>query len=136
MSATGKARLLIGVLCAATIALPVLLGRTGDSARAAEPPTAGGKVPSTLGLSLSQPSPFTRSARGLFTATLRAEVTATDSPAKLSLTEGQADTLLRSWREPVTGAPMRIRLRQKPPSAAALRKGQKLLWVTLTAGGP
>jgi hypothetical protein len=43
---------------------------------------------------------------------------------------------LRTWRVPITAAPVRIRLLQKAPSARALRGRGKLLWVTLTAGGP
>jgi hypothetical protein len=105
-------------------------------ARAAGPPVAGGNVPSTLALSLGEPSPFARAGPDLFTATLRAEVTATDVPVRLSLAEGEAETPLRRWRKPVSGARAQIRLHQKAPSARALRNRRKLLWVTLTAGGP
>jgi hypothetical protein len=43
---------------------------------------------------------------------------------------------LRTWRVPVTAAPVRIRVTQRAPSASAVRNRSKLLWVTLTAGGP
>lgn len=111
---------------AATLTLAAL-------ARAERPPVAGGQVPSTLSLALGDPSPFARSGPGLFTATLRAEVTASVAPVSLSLAEGEADTPLRSWREPVSRAPVKIHLRR---SARAPRRDGGLVWVTLTAGGP
>ena len=116
---------------AATLALAAL-------ARAGGPPVPGGQVPSTIALSLGEPSPFTRTgtAHGqpLFTATLRAEVTATDAPSRLSLDDGEAP--LRLWRRPVSRAPATIRLRRSAPDRRALRSHRELLWVTLTAAGP
>jgi hypothetical protein len=59
-------------------------------ARAQGSPTPGGTVPSTLALSLSEPSPFKRIGRSdTYTATIRAEVTATDVPTRLSLADGE-----------------------------------------------
>jgi len=43
---------------------------------------------------------------------------------------------LRTWRVPTAGAPARIRVVQKASSARAVRNRNKLLLVTLTAGGP
>ena len=115
---------------AATLTLAAL-------ARAGKPPAPGGQVPSTLALSLGEPGPFRRtgSANGqpLFTATIRAEVTATDSPTALSLDE---EAPLRLWRQPVSGARAKIRLRETAPDRRALRNHHELLWVTLTAAAP
>jgi hypothetical protein len=62
-------------------------------ARAQDSPVPGGTVPSTLSLSLSEPSPFRRAGaagRGsVYTSVIRAEVTATDTPVRLSLTDGE-----------------------------------------------
>lgn len=58
-----------------------------------------------------------------------------DGGPRRSLAE-LAPAPLRTWRVPVSGAPVRIRLLQQAPSARALRGRGKLLWVTLTAGGP
>jgi hypothetical protein len=160
---------LFGALLALSSAL------AGSLARAAAP-VPGGEVPSTLALSLSEPGPFKRvgAARrgGLFATTIRAEVTATDVPARLSVADGDSGSgrrrghlgrgasilpspleasadggplrslaarvpaPLRIWRAPVSGAMARIRLRQRAPSARAVRGRHKLLLVTLTAGGP
>jgi hypothetical protein len=57
-------------------------------ARAQGSPVPGGTVPSTLALSLSEPSAFRRHG-ALYTATIRAEATATDTPSKLSLADGE-----------------------------------------------
>jgi hypothetical protein len=52
-------------------------------------PTPGGTVPSTLAVSLDEPTPFRRIGRSdFFTATIRARVTATDVPTRLSLIDG------------------------------------------------
>jgi hypothetical protein len=62
-------------------------------ARAQDSPVPGGTVPSTLSLSLSEPSPFRRAGpagRGsAYTSVIRAEVTATDTPVRLSLADGE-----------------------------------------------
>jgi hypothetical protein len=117
-------------LLAATLALAAL-------ARAQGSPTPGGTVPSTLALSLGEPSPFKRIGRSdSYTATLRAEATATDTPTRLSLLDGEAETALRTWRAPVSGAVAKVRLRQRAPSPRALHNRRKLLFVTLTAAGP
>jgi len=56
----------------------------------AQAPVPGGTVPSTLALSLSEPSPFRRIGRSdFFAATIRARVTATDVPTKLSVVDGE-----------------------------------------------
>jgi hypothetical protein len=129
----GAARARRGALALALAALAATL-TLAALARAGEPPVAGGEVPSTLSLALGDPSPFTRSGPGLFTATLRAVVTSTVAPVRLSL--GEAAAPLRRWREPVSHAPATIHLRRSAPAARALRRHGGLLWVTLTAGGP
>ena len=57
-------------------------------------PVPGGSVPSTLSLSLGEPSPFSASAppaaATLYISVIRAEVTATDAPVRLSLVDGEA----------------------------------------------
>ncbi len=62
-------------------------------ARGQGSPVPGGTVPSTLSLSLSQPSPFRRAGsagRGsVYTSVIHAEVTATDTPIRLSLADGE-----------------------------------------------
>jgi hypothetical protein len=100
-------------------------------------PVAGGAVPSTLALSLSEPSPFRRVGRtadgeDVYVSTIRAEVTATDAPTRLSL--GLEGTPLRLWREPLAGTEAKLRLRRVARSPRALRNS--LAVVTLTAGGP
>ena len=135
MGAPARARQ--GALALALAALAAAL-TLATLARAEGPPVPGGQVPSTLALSLGEPSPFTRTgtAHGqpLFTATIRAEVTATDTPTALSLDEEEAP--LRLWRQPVSGARAKIRLRRSAPDRRALRNHHELLWVTLTAAGP
>jgi hypothetical protein len=69
-------------LLAATLAGSCALAQAQGS------PTPGGTVPSTLAVSLSEPSPFRRHG-DLYTATIRAEVTATDTPTSLSLADGE-----------------------------------------------
>ena len=103
----------------------------------AQSPTPGGEVPSTLSLSLGEPSPFRRVAttRGglkVFAGTIRAELTATDVPTRLSL--GYEGSPLRLWREPLAAEPAKLRLREIAPNRAALRN--RTVLVTLTAGGP
>lgn len=79
-------------LAALALACAVLAGSVA-LARAQGPPVAGGTVPSMLGLSLSEPSPFTRtgSADGqpVYTATVGAEATATDAPIRLGVSDGE-----------------------------------------------
>jgi len=99
-------------------------------------PTPGGTVPSTLELSLGEPSPLKRvggtaDGQGVYEATLRAAVTATDAPTRLALDE---EPPLRLWREPLAGATAKLRLREIAPNRAALRN--RTVLVTLTAGGP
>ena len=102
----------------------------------AQSPTPGGTVPSTLALSLSEPGPFKRvggtaDGQGVYEATLRAAVTATDAPTRLALDD---DPPLRLWRQPLAAEPAKLRLREIAPNRAALRK--RTVLVTLTAGGP
>ena len=103
----------------------------------AQAPTPGGTVPSTLSLSLGEPGPLKRvggtaDGQSVYEATIRAEVTATDAPTRLSL--GYEGPPLRLWREPLAGEPAKIRLREIAPSRRALRN--RTVVVTLTAGGP
>ena len=136
MSAAARAR------WASLVLLTALLAGTCALARAQSPVT-GGEVPSTLTLSLGEPSGFRRTGSvpegNVYTATARAEVTATDAPARLSV-EGGRDAgfmqSLRSWSEPVSQGAATVRLRAVAPSAQALRNRQELFVVTLTAGGP
>ena len=102
----------------------------------AQSPTPGGEVPSTLSLSLGEPGPFRRVAttRGglkVFAATLRAELTATDVPTRLSLGE---DPPLQVFHEPLAAEPAKIQLREIAPNRNVLRN--RTVLVTLTAGGP
>jgi hypothetical protein len=64
------------------------------AALAEEGTAVGGTVESTLGLSLSEPSPFARvragHRRSVYDATIAVEVTATDTPTRLSLADGEA----------------------------------------------
>ncbi len=170
MSASSRARRSALALAAAVLAAALALALL---ARAQASPTPGGTVPSTLALSLGEPTPFTNAGpRDVYTATIRVAVTATDTPTQLSLADGEVTSgprlghlvggasilpapleatadagpfrsldapvpaTLRSWSEPLSGAPAKIRLRQETPSARALRSHGKLLLVTLTAGGP
>lgn len=56
----------------------------------AQAPVAGGTVPSTVALSLSEPSHFRRIGRSdFFASTIRASVTSTDVPTKLSVLDGE-----------------------------------------------
>jgi hypothetical protein len=72
---------------AASLALAALARGQGS-------PTPGGTVPSVLALSLSEPSGFRRAGaagRGsAYTSVIHAEVTATDTPARLGLADGEA----------------------------------------------
>lgn len=130
---TRRARWAAAALPAATLVLSAALAGSSASAQA---PTTGGQVPSTLALSLSKPGPFKRVGRGLFTAVLRAEASATEVPTSLSLLAGGESRRLRFWREPTVGARARVRLRQSAPNRRALRNRRARLWVTLSAGGP
>lgn len=128
---------------AAFAVLATLLAGSCSVAWAAGSPAPGGTVPSTITLSLGEPSEFRRtgSAGGenVYTAAIRAAVTATDAPVHLSVRGGgsaSAEQPLRSWTEPVTRGAAKIRLRATAPNARALRADQKLVVVTLTAGGP
>ena len=123
--------------------LSMLLAGLCALARAEGLPPVGGTVPSTLELSLGEPSAFKRTGSvpegNVYTATVRAEATATDVPTRLSVAGGLAGEPglpVSAWGEPVSGAPARVRLRAVAPNAAALRNGQELFTVTLTAGGP
>jgi hypothetical protein len=49
-------------------------------------------VPSVLALSVSEPSAFRPAGGGVFDSTLRIEVTATDTPTRLSLADGEVTT--------------------------------------------
>jgi len=123
--------------------LTALLAGSCALARADGSPPVGGEVPSTLELSLGEPSAFRRmgaARRGdVYTATLPAEVTATDAPTSLSVSGGGDASFmrtLRSWSEPVSHGAARVRLRAIATSARALRNQHRLFVVTLTAGGP
>jgi hypothetical protein len=76
------------VLLTATLAGACALARAQGS------PVPGGTVPSLLGLSLSEPSGFKRlrTSHGisLYGSLVRAEVTATDVPIRLSVSDGEA----------------------------------------------
>ena len=77
------------VLAAAVLAASLALASL--AARGQGFPTPGGTVPSTIALSLSEPSPFRRIGRSdFFAAAIRARVTATDVPTKLSVVDGEA----------------------------------------------
>ncbi len=62
-------------------------------------PSPGGSVPSVLGLSLSEPSGFSRTSAArrssVYTSLIRAEVTATDAPTRLSIADGEATAARR-----------------------------------------
>lgn len=77
------APMLAAAVLIASLALPTMASSEGS-------PTPGGTVPSTLALSLSEPSPFRRIGRSdFFTTTIRARVTATDLPTRLSIVDGE-----------------------------------------------
>jgi hypothetical protein len=80
-----SARLVPLALACAVLAAALALAAL---ARGQGSPTPGGTVPSTLALSLSEPSPFKRHG-DLYTSAIRAEVTATDVPTRLSLADGE-----------------------------------------------
>jgi hypothetical protein len=91
MIAPGRAR------CAAAVVLASCAALFGATAAHAEEGTSiGGTVESTLGLSLGEPSPFTRVRAGhklsVYDATIAVEVTATEEPTRLSLADGEAFT--------------------------------------------
>ena len=128
---TARPRLLALALASTVLATTLALASLAGAER---PPLPGGSVPSTLELSLGEPSLFTRSGPGeLFTATIRAEVSATDTPVSLSLGEEEA---LERWSEPVAGAVARLHLRREAPNARTLRNRLETVVVTLMAGGP
>jgi len=102
----------------------------------AQSPTPGGTVPSMLSLSLSEPSPLrrvatTRGGLNVYAAGIRAELTATEVPTRLSLGE---EPPLQVFREPLAGERAKLQLREIAPDRAALRN--RTVLVTLTAGGP
>jgi len=78
----------------ALIASVVAALASATATHAEEGTSIGGTVESTLGLSLGEPSAFTRSSaspRGrVFTALIPIEVTATEGPTRLSLADGEA----------------------------------------------
>jgi len=121
----------------ASAAAAVLAASLPVAALAEGFPTPGGTVPSTLSLSLGEPSPFrrvgrTRSGQNVYAATIRAEVNATDAPTRLGL--GFEGPPLRLWREPLAAEQAKIHLREIAPNRRALRN--RTVVVTLTAGGP
>jgi hypothetical protein len=77
---------------AAALALAAALA--GASAARAEGPSVGGVVESTFALSLGEPSPFTRVHAGhkriVYDAMVPVELTATETPVRLSLADGEA----------------------------------------------
>jgi hypothetical protein len=88
MSASPRTRRHALALAAAVLAVSLALAAL---ARAQGSPTPGGTVPSTIALSLGEPTPFTRAGpRDVYTATIHATVTATDVPVRLSLADGEA----------------------------------------------
>jgi transposase len=166
----------VGALILAVVVLTATLVLAALS-RAQASPVPGGTVPSTLSLSLGEPSSFKRlgasgSGSGIYVSVIKAEVTATDTPVRLSLVDGEAThgrrlghlaagssvlspalraqasggayrpldasfpPELKTWGQPVTATPTKIRLRQEARNAGVLRNHHKLLLVTLTAGAP
>lgn len=128
-------------LWASLVLLAALLASACALARAEGLPPLGGTVPSTLELSLGEPSAFRRTgstpAGNVYAATVRAEVTATDAPTWLSVLGGASLARpFRSWSAPVTHRAARVRLRAVASSAGELRRRNELFLVTLTAGGP
>lgn len=119
------------------LAAAVLAASLALAALAKGFPTPGGTVPSALELSLGRPSPprrigRTADGRNIYVATVRAEMTATDAPSRLSL--GFEGPPLRLWREPLAGETAKLRLRETARAGRPLR--DKTVLVTLTAGGP
>jgi hypothetical protein len=86
----------------ALAAVAVMATLAGVNVARAEGPTVGGTVESTLGLSLGEPSPFARARAGhrrsVYDATIAVEVTATDTPVRLSLADGEAISGARRGR--------------------------------------
>ncbi len=82
-----------GALILAVVVLTATLVFAALS-RAQTSPVPGGTVPSTLSLSLGEPSPFQRVGTAghgnVYVSVIRAEVTATDTPVRLSLVDGEA----------------------------------------------
>ncbi len=87
----------LGTLTLLVAALAVL---SGVPAALAEGTPVGGTVESTLELSLGEQSPFARVSAGhrvsVYDTRISVEVTATDAPVKLSLTDGEAISGFRS----------------------------------------
>jgi hypothetical protein len=77
---------------APVLLIAALLGAPAAFAEGGTP--VGGTVESTLALSLGEPSPFARVSashrRSVYDATIAVEVTATDTPVRLSLADGEA----------------------------------------------
>ncbi len=86
MIASARARRASLALAAAVFTAALALAAL--TARAEETPVPGGTVPSVLGLSLSEPSGFRRHG-SVYTSVVRAEVTSTDTPAQLSVADGE-----------------------------------------------
>jgi hypothetical protein len=77
---------------APVLLIAALLGAPAAFAEGGTP--VGGTVESTLALSLGEPSPFARvragHRRSVYDAAIAVEVTATDTPVRLSLADGEA----------------------------------------------
>lgn len=84
-------RALIALSALPAAALLLAWGAAG--AHAQETPGVGGSVPSLLGLSIGEPSELTRTSAthgsAIYTATIPVQVTATDVPTRLSISDGE-----------------------------------------------
>lgn len=84
MSALPRTRRLASLL-----ALTATLAGACALASAQTPPSPGGTVPSVLALSVREPSALRSVGDGVFVSTIRVEVTATETPTRLSLADGE-----------------------------------------------
>ena len=93
MISCAPARLVPRALFSSVALLVALVGASVAHAEEA-PPRVGGSVGSVLGLTLGEPSPFSRLSvgrgRSVYTATIRVEVTATEAPTRLTIADGEA----------------------------------------------
>jgi hypothetical protein len=75
------------------LALVLAASLTVASGTRAEVPNVGGEVPSTIELSVSETTPFTRVSRGphgsVYSALIGVEATATEAPVRLSIADGE-----------------------------------------------